>query len=108
MDIVEHIVSTNHGKIMDEKILSDLGPLSLLAGTWEGVNGEDTAPSDDRGTEKNKYKEKMVFEPVGLTQNHEQALHGLRYHTKPGGSANPTRSTMRLDTGFGRQKPNRL
>lgn len=67
---------------MDEKILNDLGPLCLLAGTWEGVNGDDTAPSDDRGTEKNKYREQMVFEPIGLTQNHEQALHGLRYHTQ--------------------------
>ncbi|MFZ1081574.1 MAG: heme-binding beta-barrel domain-containing protein [Candidatus Kryptoniota bacterium] len=66
---------------MDEKILNGLGPLCLLAGTWEGSDGDDAAPSDDRGTEKNKYRERMILEPTGLTQNHEQTLNGLRYHT---------------------------
>ncbi len=66
----------------DQKILNDLGPLSRLAGVWEGDTGEDTAPSDDRGTEQNKYREHMVLEPTGLTQNHEQVLYGLRYHTQ--------------------------
>jgi hypothetical protein len=65
-----------------EKVLNDLGPLSLLAGTWEGTTGDDTAPSDDRGTELNKYRERMVLEPTGLAQNHEQYLYGLRYHTE--------------------------
>ena len=53
-----------------------------MAGTWEGVTGDDTAPSDDRGTELNKYRERMVMEATGLTQNHEQNLNGLRYHTQ--------------------------
>ncbi|MCL5266639.1 MAG: heme-binding beta-barrel domain-containing protein [Bacteroidetes bacterium] len=65
---------------MSEEDLKNLGPLSLLVGTWEGVTGDDTAPSDDRGSEENKYREHMVLEPTGLTQNHEQSLYGLRYH----------------------------
>jgi len=40
---------------------NELGPLAGLVGTWEGEKGDDTAPSDDRGTENNKYKERMVF-----------------------------------------------
>ncbi|HUI28727.1 MAG TPA: heme-binding beta-barrel domain-containing protein [Candidatus Acidoferrales bacterium] len=67
---------------MDEKTFKGLGPLASLAGTWEGTSGDDTAPSDDRGTEQNKYRERMVIEPIGLTQNHEQNLDGLRYHTQ--------------------------
>jgi len=67
---------------MDEKMIENLGPLRSLAGTWEGVTGDDTAPSDDRGTEKNKYRERMVLEPIKPVDNHEQHLFGLRYHTQ--------------------------
>lgn len=67
---------------MDDKMLNNLGPLRRLVGVWEGDSGEDTAPSDDRGTELNKFRERMVTEPTGLAQNHEQDLYGLRYHTQ--------------------------
>jgi len=67
---------------MKEKELENLGPLRYLVGTWEGVTGDDTAPSDDRGTEKNKYRERMVLEPLNPVDNHEQHLFGLRYHTQ--------------------------
>jgi hypothetical protein len=59
----------------------ELGPLGRLVGTWEGDKGDDVAPSDDRGTENNKFRERMVFEETGLVQNHEQNLYGLRYRT---------------------------
>lgn len=65
---------------MSDEILKNLGPLKSLSGTWEGITGDDTAPSDDRGAEINKFRERMVIEPTGLTQNHEQSLYGLRYH----------------------------
>ncbi len=65
---------------MNEEMQKNLGPLRSLAGTWEGVTGNDTAPGDDRGTEENKFKERMVLEPTGLTANHEQELYALRYH----------------------------
>jgi len=64
---------------MTEEILQNLGPLAQLAGVWEGEKGDDTAPSDDRGTEKNLFRERIVFEPMGPVDNHEQQLYGLRY-----------------------------
>src|SRR6185295_1894634 len=67
---------------MAENIIDNLGPLKPLVGTWEGQPGDDTAPSDDRGTEKNIYRERTVFEPIGPAQNHEQTLYGLRYFTQ--------------------------
>jgi hypothetical protein len=58
-----------------------LGPLGPLAGVWEGGKGTDTAPDDDRGTEINKYRERLVLEPIATVENHEQKLQGLRYAT---------------------------
>jgi len=66
---------------MTDEIIKNLGPLAPLAGIWEGVKGDDTAPSDNRGTETNKFRERMTFEPMGPVDNHEQKLYGLRYST---------------------------
>ena len=65
---------------MSELDISLLGPLQALVGTWEGDKGDDLAPSDDRGTENNKYREVIAFTHILPAQNHEQTLHGLRYH----------------------------
>jgi hypothetical protein len=64
---------------MAEINLQLLGPLAKLAGTWEGALGDDIAPSDDRGVENNKFRERITFTPIGSVDNHEQKLHGLRY-----------------------------
>ncbi len=76
---------------MTQEIIKNLGPLAALAGTWEGEKGGDTAPSDDRGMETNKFRERMTFEPLGPVNNHEQVLYGLRYATTawPVGSDSP-------------------
>ena len=66
---------------MEKDILADLGPLAPLAGVWEGDKGNDTAPSGERGAKINKYRERIVFEPLGPVRNHEQVLYGLRYVT---------------------------
>ncbi len=66
---------------MANATLNELGPLAGLAGVWEGDKGDDTAPSDDRGTEKNPYRERVTFAPIPPVQNHEQTLYGLRYST---------------------------
>ncbi len=58
-----------------------LGPLGALIGTWEGDQGKDVAPSDDRGTEHTDFRERMSFVPIGAVENHEQKLQGLRYAT---------------------------
>lgn len=66
---------------MSEELLKHLGPLAALAGVWEGDKGVDVAPDDNRGTERNAFRERLTFEPFGPVQNHEQQLYGLRYAT---------------------------
>lgn len=66
---------------MTAMLLEQLGPLAGLAGVWEGSKGDDIAPSDDRGTETNKYRERITFTPFGPVNNHEQTLYGLKYST---------------------------
>ncbi len=60
------------------------GPLRFLIGTWEskGLLGENQAPNLDRKIENTKFRQTMVFEPIGDVKNHEQVLYVLRYHTK--------------------------
>ena len=67
------------GALTAEDLLKHLGPLAPLAGIWEGENGDDTAPSDARGVERNRYRERVTFEPIGPVHNHEQCLYGFRY-----------------------------
>jgi len=63
-----------------QEIISKLGPLSKLAGKWEGAKGDDMSPDDDRtSTENNKYLERLTLEPFGPVNNHEQEMYGLRY-----------------------------
>ncbi len=64
----------------------NLGPLGPLLGIWEGDKGTDLASSDKKHDSRqpvvSKYRERMVFEPTGRVDNHEQSLYGLRYSTK--------------------------
>lgn len=65
-----------------EDAVRNLGPLAVLAGVWEGEKGDDAAPDSDRTkVAKTRYRERMVFEPIGEVNNHEQTLYGLRYAT---------------------------
>lgn len=66
---------------IDASIIEHLGPLKHLVGVWEGDKGADVAPSDDRGTERNVFRERITFEPIPPVNNHEQHLFGLRYAT---------------------------
>ena len=66
---------------MNDAFLKQLGPLAPLAGVWEGDKGDDTAPSDDRGVEKNLFRERITFVPISPVNNHEQNFYGLRYST---------------------------
>ena len=59
--------------------LEAFGPLAVLAGTWQGSMGDDTAPGDDRDVEKNAFREQIVFTPMSPTANHEQLLFVLSY-----------------------------
>ena len=65
---------------MNQSDIDGLGPLKPFVGTWEGSRGIDLAPDDDRtGVERNEFRERVVLEPIGLVENHEQQLYGLRY-----------------------------
>jgi hypothetical protein len=66
---------------MEQDILRHLGPIAVFAGVWEGDKGDDTAPSDDRGTETNLFRERMTFVPIPPVNNHDQRLFGFRYST---------------------------
>jgi len=66
---------------MSSDLTKQLGPLAPLAGVWEGEKGADVAPSDDRGTERNAFRERITFELISPVHNHEQVLYGLRYST---------------------------
>lgn len=68
-----------------------LGPLAILAGTWEGARGTDIAPGADLGVMETAFRERMVFEPIGQVSNHQQCLFGLRYATTvwPAGKEEP-------------------
>jgi hypothetical protein len=70
---------------------NQLGPLALLAGTWEGDRGNDIAPAADLGVMETAFRERMVFEPIGEVTNHQQSLYGLRYATTvwPAGDDEP-------------------
>jgi len=63
---------------MNNDILAQLGPLSVLAGTWEGDKGIDISRVHSKETETT-YREKVVFEPLGPVNNGPQTLFGLRY-----------------------------
>jgi hypothetical protein len=70
----------------DPDTLSNLGPLTALAGVWQGTGGADAHPDVD-GTERNTYVERYELQPIDRQTNGPQLLYGLRYHThivKPG------------------------
>jgi hypothetical protein len=67
--------------LSDKEIIAKLGPLSALAGEWEGDKGVDFAPAEDRGPMTTPFRERAVFVPMGPVDNHEQTLFGLRYST---------------------------
>lgn len=64
--------------VVDDDILKNLGPLTPLAGIWEGGQGIDTAPSKT-GPLETRYRERITFQPAGPFINGPQVLYGLRY-----------------------------
>ncbi len=57
----------------------DYGPLTHLAGRWQGNRGHDVSPEPD-GRERSDYYETLVIEPAGDVDNAEsQTLVAMRY-----------------------------
>jgi hypothetical protein len=60
--------------------LEQLGPLTGMAGIWEGVRGLDIKPKAE-GPKKQAYVERMELQPIDPQTNGPQLFYGLRYHT---------------------------
>ena len=71
---------------VDVNTLANLGPLTALAGVWEGERGVDVNPKPE-GPRRQAYIERIELQPIDPQANGPQLLYGLRYHTrviKPG------------------------
>ena len=62
------------------KTLEQLGPLTGMAGIWEGVRGLDIKPKAE-GPKKQAYVERIELQPIDPQTNGPQLFYGLRYHT---------------------------
>jgi len=64
---------------VDPDTLANLGPLTRLAGIWEGQKGVDLNPKAD-GPERRLYAERIEMQPIDPQPNGPQLFYGLRYH----------------------------
>src|SRR3989338_1160221 len=64
---------------VDPDTLANLGPLTLLAGVWEGRKGVDLNPKAE-GPERREFLERIELHPIDPQANGPQLLYGLRYH----------------------------
>ncbi|EDM80988.1 hypothetical protein PPSIR1_25451 [Plesiocystis pacifica SIR-1] len=89
---------------MTDENITKLGPLAALVGTWEGGSGADVAPDDraetDRETRNSKYRERLVLEPIGRVDNHEQVLYGLEYFTMAWREGAPEDQPFHQENGY--------
>jgi len=78
---------------MSEEIIANLGPLAPLAGAWVSDQGIDTSRIHGEET-ITKFRERVIFEPLGPTKNGPQELYGLRYSTTTPGMEEVGRRRM--------------
>ena len=64
----------------DVDTLSNLGPLTKMAGIWTGTRGLDVKPKA-AGPKKQAYVETYELQPIDAQTNGPQLFYGLRYHT---------------------------
>ena len=64
---------------VDPDTLANLGPLTRLAGRWEGRKGIDLNPKAE-GPERREFIERISFDPIDPQANGPQLFYGLRYH----------------------------
>lgn len=64
----------------DVNTLANLGPLTGMAGIWEGKRGLDINPKEE-GPVKDPYIERVELQPIDAQTNGPQLFYGLRYHT---------------------------
>ncbi len=63
---------------IDVNTLANLGPLSRMAGIWEGARGLDIKPKAD-GPRKQAFVERIELQPIDPVTNGPQLFYGLRY-----------------------------
>jgi hypothetical protein len=71
---------------LDPDTLVNLGPLTGMAGIWEGLKGTHEHPVAE-GTESDEYLERYELQPIDPQTNGPQLFCGLRFHVhlvKPG------------------------
>jgi hypothetical protein len=71
---------------LDFDTLANLGPLTGMAGIWQGERGVDIKPKAD-GPRTQAYIERIELQPIDPQTNGPQLFYGLRYWshiTKPG------------------------
>ena len=71
---------------VDVHTLRNLGPLTGMAGIWQGQRGLDVKPKAE-GPKKQAFVERIELQPIDPVTNGPQLMYGLRYHqfvTKPG------------------------
>jgi hypothetical protein len=64
----------------DHDTLANLGPLTPMAGAFEGTRGTDEHP-ESYGTGHDVFHERYELQPIDPQTNGPQLLYGLRYHT---------------------------
>ncbi|MFI4936577.1 MAG: FABP family protein [Caulobacterales bacterium] len=65
---------------VDPDTLANLGPLTRMAGVWEGRKGVDVNPKA-AGPERKDFVEHIELQPIDPQTNGPQLFYGLRYHT---------------------------
>ena len=64
---------------VDPDTLANLGPLTRLAGIWQGRKGVDLNPKAE-GPERRDFLERIEMQPIDPQPNGPQLFYGLRYH----------------------------
>ena len=64
---------------VDPDTLANLGPLTRLAGVWQGTKGVDLNPKAE-GPERRDFLERIEMQPIDPQPNGPQLFYGLRYH----------------------------
>jgi len=65
---------------LDVDTLKNLGPLTGMAGIWQGTRGLDVKPKAE-GAKKQTFVERIELQPIDPQTNGPQLFYGLRYHT---------------------------
>src|SRR5437868_15552266 len=72
---------------IDVNTLKNLGPLTEMAGIWEGSRSLDIPPKPLSAPVRQAFVEHTELQPIDPQANGPQLFYGLRYHThivKPG------------------------